>query len=133
MSSRTPPRYLPTLTEVVDPQSVLAAVRVESQAASTGSEQPAQLPVDPSAVAPESVADMAYPPAASGSPDRNALAQQLIQLVRPQLEAELRHVAQELFEAQFSALLPSMHLHIEEAVRDALEQALPQRRDELGN
>jgi hypothetical protein len=67
---------------------------------------------------------------AAATPDRQALAQQLIKLVRPQLEAELRNLAQELFEAQFSALLPSLHLHIEEAVREALEQALPTPPDE---
>jgi hypothetical protein len=64
-------------------------------------------------------------PPTAAVPDRQALAQQLIKLVKPQLEAELRTIAQELFEAQFSALLPSMHLHIEEAVREAIEQALP--------
>jgi hypothetical protein len=62
-------------------------------------------------------------------PDRHALAQQLIRLVKPQLEAELRNIAQELFEAQFSALLPSLHLQIEEAVREAIEQALPNPED----
>jgi hypothetical protein len=65
----------------------------------------------------------------SSPPDKQALAQQLIKLVRPQLEAELRTLAQELFEAQFSALLPSMHLHIEEAVREAIDQALPDSPD----
>lgn len=122
MNSRTPPRYLPTLTEVVDPQSVRAAVRVEPPPPPPGPQLPLQMP-EP----------LAYTPALPVAPDRHALAQQLIQLVRPQLEAELRHVAQELFEAQFSALLPSMHLHIEEAVRDALEQALPAAPDEPGH
>ncbi len=106
MSTRLPPRYLPTLTEVVDPQSLKAAPKPES-------------------MEPQALADAPDVPAFAPTPDRHALAQQLIKLVRPQLEAELRSVAQELFEAQFSALLPSMHLHIEEAVREALEQALP--------
>ena len=113
MSSRMPPRHLPTLTEVVDPQALGDAVL-------TTVPSPAPLASQLSA-------------AIRATPDRHALAQQLIQLVRPQLEAELRHVAQELFEAQFSALLPSMHMHIEEAVREALDQALPAAPDELGN
>jgi hypothetical protein len=58
-------------------------------------------------------------------PDRDVLARQVIELVTPQLEAELRSVAQELFEAQYSAMLPSLHLQIEEAVREAIELALP--------
>ena len=69
MTSRPPPRYLPTLTEVVKQQPVTI--------------------------------------------DRNALAQQVMQQVRPQLEAELRNIAMELFEAQFSALLPSLQLQME--------------------
>jgi hypothetical protein len=122
MSSRMPPRYLPTLTEVVDPLSLVAG------STPTPSAQPvpcdattAQLP------ATEAALPRALP--ASATPDKQALAQQLVNLVRPQLEAELRATAQELFEAQFSALLPSLHLHIEEAVREALEQALPESRD----
>jgi hypothetical protein len=57
-------------------------------------------------------------------PDRETLARQVIELVTPQLEAELRSVAQELFEAQYNAMLPSLHLQIEEAVREAIELAL---------
>ncbi len=105
MAQGSPPRYLPTLTEVVRPGNSGAFVP-----APVG-ERPATSPV-PAVV-----------------PDRHALAQQLIRLVKPQLEAELRNIAQELFEAQFSALLPSLHLQIEEAVRDAIEQALPDSGD----
>ena len=112
MSSRMPPRYLPTLTEVVDPQALGGMGMAEPQAASTPAYERTPAP------------NYAGPPS-TAVPDKHALAQQLIKLVKPQLEAELRNIAQELFEAQFSALLPSMHLHIEEAVREAIEQALP--------
>ena len=110
MAQAFPPRYLPTLTEVVKPDTPGAYSKV--------------LPP----------ADRAMPAANVGrlsavAPDRHALAQQLIKSVKPQLEAELRNIAQELFEAQFSALLPSLHLQIEEAVREAIEQALPDPRD----
>ncbi len=116
MSSRLPPRYLPTLTEVVHPADLGKVVAPPvSEQASTAMEVPAP----------------AYTPAPPVPvvPDRHALAQQLIKLVRPQLEAELRNIAQELFEAQYSALLPSLHLQIEEAVREAIEQALPDPSD----
>jgi hypothetical protein len=125
MSSRMPPRYLPTLTEVVDPQALVAA-RASALAAALApiTHTPRAVPAAPALPTP---AYSAAPVAAA--PDKQALAQQLIKLVRPQLEAELRNLAQELFEAQFSALLPSMHLHIEEAVREAIEQALPESED----
>ena len=113
MSSRLPPRYLPTLTEVVHPGDLQHAV-----------------PLPPAEQAPVAIEALtpAYSPAppVAAVPDRQALAQQLIKLVRPQLEAELRNIAQELFEAQYSALLPSLHLQIEEAVREAIELALPE-------
>jgi hypothetical protein len=126
MSSRLPPRYLPTLTEVVDPQTLIrvpasllvAPVATAAPVAEAQPTEPTTESVTPAALVPT-------PLPASMPPDKQALAQQLIRLVRPQLEAELRTIAQELFEAQFSALLPSMHLHIEEAVREAIEQALP--------
>ena len=128
MSSRLPPRYLPTLTEVVDPKTLAsdrAASVIEPMASMPAAPQ-AHPPVSAQVVVPAST-HFAAP--VTAAPDKHALAQQLIKLVRPQLEAELRNIAQELFEAQFSALLPSMHLHIEEAVREAIEQALPDHRD----
>jgi hypothetical protein len=107
MTSRFPPRYLPTLTEVVSPQvrDALARVAVTPEPA-----EPAAQAIHPMDTAPL---------------DRDTLARQVIELVTPQLEAELRSVAQELFEAQYSSLLPSLYLQIEEAVRDAIDLALP--------
>jgi hypothetical protein len=120
MSSRMPPRYLPTLTEVVYPRAVDSVIEVTPPVPEP--DPRSQYVPDPDE--PNTVFSP-LPEAAAAPPDRQALAQQLIKLVQPQLEAELRSIAMELFEAQFSALLPSLHLHIEEAVRDALEQALP--------
>jgi hypothetical protein len=100
MPNRMPPRYVPTLTQVV-------------QAPAGGvAPAPSVSPVAPVNAPPQQI-------------DRNALAQRVIWQVRPQLEAELRSIALELFEAQFSTLIPSLHLQIEEAVREAIEQALP--------
>jgi hypothetical protein len=113
MPQRTPPRYLPTLTEVVQPHAGYVPVDAQRAAAS----------------APAATGTSRHVPVAAAPPDRHALAQQLIKLVKPQLEAELRNIAQELFEAQFSALLPSLHLQIEEAVREAIEQAFPEQID----
>ncbi len=126
MSSRMPPRYLPTLTEVVDPGSLAVAKTAPALAPATANHAPmAEVAQTPAAAFHVPHPTYSAAPVAA-APDRQALAQQLIQLVRPQLEAELRNLAQELFEAQFSALLPSLHLHIEEAVREAIEQALPE-------
>ena len=99
--NRTPPRYVPTLTEVVKQQAAQAAVQAMNHIDS-GSHAPAAQTVD-----------------------RNALAARVIAQVRPQLEAELRSIAMELFEAQFNTLLPSLQLQIEETVREAIDQALP--------
>jgi hypothetical protein len=107
MSTRFPPRYLPTLTEVVNPQVREALTR-------------AAAPISqPDLVAQDSR------PADAMQLDRDTLARQVIELVTPQLEAELRSVAQALFEVQYSALLPSLYLQIEEAVHDAIDLALP--------
>lgn len=113
MSTRQPPRYLPTLTEVVDPGTLPhAPVPVPVPHAATQEDEPVHNGDNATLM--------------HAMPDRHLLAQQVIQLVRPQLENELRSMAQELFEAQFSSLLPSLHLHIEEAVREAIELALPE-------
>ena len=106
MPQRTPPRYVPTLTEVVKQHAAQAAVQAMDQVAAA-SPQRLNQPVQ--------------------TVDRHALALQVIQQVRPHLEAELRSIALELFEAQFSTLLPSLHLQIEESVREAIEQALMER------
>lgn len=155
MNTRIPPRYLPTLTEVVDPSLLpqvqpapvaepvpeaerepahlqgseidldLVVPELDLPAQTSAAVEP-ELPPDVALAPPVVVPAVPSPPIPYAPPDRQALAQQLIRLVKPQLEAELRSLALELFEAQFSALLPSMHLHIEEAVREALEQALPE-------
>ena len=100
MPNRMPPRYVPTLTQVVQPP------------ADGTTSTPSVSPAAPYSAPPQQI-------------DGNALAQKVIWQVRPQLEAELRSIALELFEAQFSTLLPSLQLQIEEAVREAIEQALP--------
>ena len=109
MSTRLPPRYLPTLTEVVNPQVREALSKVALREVPVAQTEPANRTRVSAEVA---------------LPDRETLARQVIELVTPQLQAELRTVAQELFEAQYSAMLPSLHLQIEEAVREAIELAL---------
>jgi hypothetical protein len=115
MSTRLPPRHLPTLTEVVNPR-----VR-EALSRSTLQTTP---------VAQVGHVNLNSAPVVVALPDRETLARQVIELVTPQLESELRSVAQELFEAQYSAMLPSLHLQIEHAVREAIELALPDRGDQ---
>lgn len=113
MNGRAPPRNLPTLTEVV-----------RAEVASAVNQLAAPEPVPEPAPAPDATPVQAYA-SAPEVVDRDVLARQIFWQVRPQLEAELRNVAMALFEAQFSALLPSLHLQIEEAVREAIDQALP--------
>lgn len=107
MSSRLPPRYLPTLTEVVDPQVWNALASAVTPVAAAAALQSGNTHIEATFA------------------DRDALALQVIALVKPQLEAELRTVTRELFEAQYNALLPSLHLQIEDAVREALALATP--------
>ena len=117
MTGRVPPRNLPTLTEVV-----------RSEVANAVNQLTAPIPAPAPAPASDAVPPQTYAPAPAPAPevvDRDVLARQIFWQVRPQLEAELRNVAMALFEAQFSALLPSLHLQIEEAVREAINQALP--------
>jgi hypothetical protein len=109
MATRFPPRYLPTLTEVVNPEVREALERAAAHNPPVAQPEPMQQA--------ESFAE-------SVLPDRDTLALQVIELIAPQLEAELRIVAQELFEAQYNAMLPSLHLQIEEAVREAINLAL---------
>ena len=116
MNARMPPRYLPTLTEVVQPRTPVVAIDAAPMA-THAAEQPDMVNVQPGA----------YAAVPSAPPDRQALAQQLISLVRPQLEAELRTLAQQHFDAQFSAWLPSLQQQIEAAVRAALDQAQPEQ------
>jgi hypothetical protein len=118
MSTRFPPRYLPTLTEVVTPQVRDVFLPVAAPVAPAAPAVPA-VPTEPAMP----VAQEVQPKDATLA-DRDMLAQQVIKLITPQLEAELRNVAQELFEAQYSALLPSLYLQIEVAVRDAIDLAL---------
>lgn len=110
MSTRLPPRHLPTLTEVVNPQVREALSKSAFPIASDAHADPVRHT--------GAFAEVTLP-------DRETLARQVIELITPQLEAGLRNVAQELFEAQYNAMLPSLHLQIEEAVREAIELALP--------
>jgi hypothetical protein len=125
MSTRMPPRYLPTLTEVVNLNTLDAGALASVRPAQTVANMPSAS-AEPSASWSTSPSTDAH----AVPVNRHVLAQQIIQQVRPKLEAELRNVAQELFEAQFSALLPSLHLQIEEAVREALDQAMPGHPDQ---
>ena len=123
MTSRLPPRYLPTLTEVVYP-------KVQDAESPGHRLEPAFDPEPaPSAFESLEIEPALSPPPVAAPPDRHALAAQVMKRLQPQLEAELRGIAMELFEAQFDAWLPSLNRHIEAAVRDALEQALPDRKD----
>ena len=123
MNSRLPPRYLPTLTEVVYPKGQDANAEghkreptFDREPALTSAPAAKPLAVEP---------DSGSPPVAL-APDLQALVQQITKRMQPQLEGELRSIAMQFFEAQFKACLPSLQLHMEAAVREALDQALAQ-------
>ena len=81
MASSFPPRYLPTLTEVVLPEPA----RIES--------------------------------------DQATLTAEVLKIVTPMVEQELRSSVLAQVESQLEALLPALQQKIEEAVRQALRQA----------
>lgn len=108
----SPPRYVPTLTEVVVPESLLAQPAVEpaTHPASHPS-PPANLPVVP----PEPVLD------------HSALTQSVIDRLTPQLEAHLRSAASDLMEMHLREVLPALQMALEAEVRRAVDEALAQR------
>lgn len=108
MSNTNPPRFLPTLTEVVSPEFANAT-----------------LPV---------TAPSSFAPAASVSVDDTArITQNVLARLTPMLEQQLRSSAHELFEVQVNVVLPALHRHVEAAVRQAIEETLAERGDYAGN
>ena len=73
MAKRFPPRFLPTLTEVVTPQVRNALARAAAPDAQAAPVAQDSYPMD----------------TIQPLPDRDTLARQVIELVTPQLEAEL--------------------------------------------
>jgi len=105
MSTSNPPRFLPTLTEVVTPDAFV--------------------PPEPTQWVPESQAHKA---ATSVSEEDTALiTRNVLAKITPLLEQQLRDSAQELFEVQVNVVLPALHRHVEAAVKQAIEETLAQR------
>lgn len=108
----SPPRYVPTLTEVVAPESMFT--------------QPAAQPSTHSV--PHSAPFVPVPMAPSESViDHNALTQSVIDRFTPQLEAHLRSAASDLMEMHLREVLPALQMALEAEVRRAVDEALAQR------
>jgi hypothetical protein len=106
-------RHVPTLTDVVTPAELFTITPMHPAAQQTMPEAADERPL-----------------AAAGAPDANLLAQQILQQLKPQLEAQLHSIAQEWLQARFSPMLPALRLHLEASVRQAVERA---RADDPGN
>ena len=98
MASRTPPRFVPTLTEVVP--------------------QPAAQP--PAAAAPPAAA----PATAAHAPGQEQLAQRVLQRVDLVLERRLREALGALILEQTEALAPVLRARLEGVVRQVVAEAL---------
>jgi hypothetical protein len=97
------PRFLPTLTEVVQPGEV-AAVSAES------------LPLSP---------------AASAMPAADELVERVMQRLAPTLEIRLRAVVTSLVQEQISALEPYLWQEVDQALRQTVVAAVTEELDAL--
>lgn len=105
MSNPNPPRFLPTLTEVVTPEAFMPA-------------EQAQWVSEPQAVPAERSLSM---------DDTALITQNVLAKITPLLEQQLRNSAQELFEVQVNVVLPALHRHVEAAVQQAIQETLAER------
>ena len=104
MSPPTPPRYVPTLTEVVEVVEVL--------------------PMPQAAQPPESAPLPTPAPAGAGAAlDQAAIAAEVMRQITPALEARLRDAASALLSTPISKVLPGLQQHIENAVQHAIAHA----------
>jgi hypothetical protein len=92
-----PPRYVPTLTEVVIPEQRFSA--------------PLAQPVPQAA------------PVAL-RPDTGALVQTVMNQLTPQLHAQLRNSANDLLEMHLREVLPALQMELEAEIRRSIEAAL---------
>lgn len=105
MSNPNPPRFLPTLTEVVAPEAFTPAEQTQWTTA-------------------PQVEQLAFPLRAD---DTASITQTVIAKITPLLEQQLRNSAQQLLEVQVNVVLPALHRHIEAAVRQAIQETLVER------
>jgi len=94
-SRKTPPRFLPTLTEVVTPAQAVRFGPVAPRA-------PDDLP----------------------QPDTAAIIERVMQQLEPTLEARLRDVIASLVEQHLRALEPRLMQEVEQLVRASVTQAV---------
>ncbi len=119
MASRTPPRFVPTLTEVVragGPAALAPAAASSAPAPST----PASSFLAPS----EAGASVAVSPLL-----QEQIAQRVMQRVDVALERRLREAIEAVVLEQASALAPLLRERIEAAVRDTVAQAVAEEID----
>jgi len=141
---RTPPRFVPTLTTVLEPLAPLVpsepvtAVQAESVAAPENavpmaSAEPSSLPVAPDL--PDLRGAIALDPATRfGEMERFALEEQLLhrvmQRVDLQLEERLSDVVAAAVQAQLDLMVPRLRNEIEDVLRTLVTESLAQELQE---
>lgn len=111
-----PPRFVPTLTEVVKP--IAAPMPAPGQAVMPASPQPS--PVSP--------APLASLPALAASPDlQEQMVQRVLQRVDLVLDRRLREVVGQLILEHTQSLAPRLREEIEDVVRQSVSQAFDEK------
>ena len=147
---RTPPRFVPTLTTVLEPLGTFAPLVPSEPAVPEGDEaiapphaglpvppaEPAPLPVasDPPAMPDRRDAIALDPATRFGEMERFALEEQLLhrvmQRVDLQLEERLSDVVAAAVQAQLDQMVPRLRDEIEDALRTLVTEALAQELQE---
>lgn len=133
---RTPPRFVPTLTEVVQG----AAVPPASPVPAHGAGVPASLARPPVPAAPAPVAAFAVPPKAPATPVAPAapvamqlpegfeehLVHRVMQRVDVELDLRLREAIATVVQEQTRSMVPRLREEVESVVRHAVYEAVAQ-------
>lgn len=113
-----PPRYVPTLTEVVLPHSMPAQPQQQ-----TAMPQPERYPAPYSHPVQPLLNQL----------DSNTVVQAVIEQLTPQMHMHLRNSANDLLEMHLREVLPALQMSLEAEVRRSVEAALARRAgDNLG-
>lgn len=130
MSARTPPRFVPTLTDVVRLPASARALPVQAAAAPAGPLLPGPLPAEiPAPVASAPALDRvpaAAPVPALAQDFEEGLVHRVLQRVDGLLEQRLRGAIAPVVEVQTRVIAARLREEVEAVVRDAVYEAVAQ-------
>jgi len=128
MSASLPPRDVPTLTEVVEPESLASAEHAADELITLEEIAPAGDVLSLDDVLPDINAKHLRD-AVDSVPDldRQAFSDDVLRLVRPELEAELRSGLRALLEERLDSIWPEVLVQIERSVQQAVDRVLTER------